>query len=72
LIPALERFYGALGLSFRPGSVGDLPVGVPRVIEAIVAEVRERYGGKEDPIGKDTLAKVLSSRGEWRAVPETG
>jgi lipoate-protein ligase A len=72
LIPALERFYGALGLPFRPGSVDDLPVGVPRVIGALVAEVRERYGGKEDAVGKDTLAKARSSRGEWRAVPDTG
>jgi lipoate-protein ligase A len=71
LIPALERFYGTLSLPFRPESVGNLPVGVPRVIEALVADVRERYGGKENPVGKDTLEKARSSRGEWRVVPAT-
>jgi octanoyl-[GcvH]:protein N-octanoyltransferase len=71
LIPVLERFYGALGLPFRPESIGDLPVGVPEAIEALVAEVRERYGGEEKPIGRRTFEKARSLRGEWRAVPET-
>ncbi|MCA1688587.1 MAG: lipoate--protein ligase family protein [Actinobacteria bacterium] len=72
LIPALERFYGALGLPFRLESIEDLPVAVPRVIEALAAEVRERYGGKENPVRMDTLEKARSSRGKWRAAPETG
>ena len=42
---------------------------VSRVIEALVAEVRERYGGEEESVGKDLLAKVRSQRGEWRVEP---
>ncbi len=66
LIPVLERFYGSLGLPFRRESVGDLPVGVPRVIEALVAEVRNRYGGEDKHVGKGTLERTLALRGEWR------
>jgi octanoyl-[GcvH]:protein N-octanoyltransferase len=72
LIPVLCRFYGALGLPFRPGSIGDLPSGVPEVIEALAAEVRERYGGEERRPGRATLEKARSLRGQWRAVPDTG
>jgi hypothetical protein len=64
--------YGALGLSFRPESVGDLPAGVPRVMEALSAEVSEGYGGVEKQLGKTLLEKVRSLLGEWRVVPETG
>jgi octanoyl-[GcvH]:protein N-octanoyltransferase len=72
LIPVLDRFYGALGLPFRPGSIEDLPASVPEVIEALSAEVRERYGGEKKRLGEDTLEKARSLRGEWRAVPDTG
>jgi octanoyl-[GcvH]:protein N-octanoyltransferase len=72
LIPAFERFYAALGLPFRPESIKDLPVGVPRVIEALAAEVRERYGGEETPAGKAILEKARPLRGGWRASPDTG
>jgi lipoate-protein ligase A len=75
LIPILERVYGSLGRPFRQESVGDLPAGVPQVIEALVAEVRDQYGGEDKPIGKDTLEKARSLRGEWRissAVRQTG
>ena len=72
LIPVLERFYGALGLPFRPESIEDLPAGVPEAIEALAAEVRERYGGEKKRLGEDTLEKARSLRGEWRAPPETG
>jgi octanoyl-[GcvH]:protein N-octanoyltransferase len=71
LIPALKMIYGALGLSFRPESVGDLPAGVPRVMGALSTEVSERYGAVEKRLGKTLLAKVRSLRGEWRVVPET-
>jgi octanoyl-[GcvH]:protein N-octanoyltransferase len=71
LVPVLKRFYGALGLPFRPESIGDLPAGVPRVMEALSAEVCERYGGVEKQLGKSSLEKVRSLRGEWRVVPET-
>jgi octanoyl-[GcvH]:protein N-octanoyltransferase len=69
LVDVLERFYGALGLPFRRESIGDLPVDVPRVIEALVAEIRERYGGEEVAVGRDLLAKARSQRGKWRVAP---
>ena len=69
LVGVLERFYGALGLPFRRGSVGDLPASVPRVIEALVDEVRERYGGEEVAVGKDLLAKAGSHHDKWRITP---
>jgi octanoyl-[GcvH]:protein N-octanoyltransferase len=72
LVPVLERFYGAIGLPFRPESVGDLPADVPQVMDALSAEVRERYGGEERPLGKSLLEKARSLGGEWRVVPETG
>ena len=69
LIAVLERFYCSLGLPFRRESVGDLPVGVARVIQALVSEVRDRFGGEVKPVGKDTLDKARSLRGEWRVSP---
>jgi octanoyl-[GcvH]:protein N-octanoyltransferase len=67
----LERFYGALGLPFRRESVADLPTGVPRVIEALAAEVRERYGGGEGTVDAHLLAEARSLRDEWR-LPQPG
>jgi octanoyl-[GcvH]:protein N-octanoyltransferase len=72
LIPALESFYGAVNLPFRPESVGDLPADVPRVMQALSAEVRERYGGEERQLGESLLGKARSFGGEWRVVPEKG
>jgi len=69
LIAVLERFYGSLGLPFRRESVGDLPVGVTRLIEALVAQVRDSYGGEDKPLGKGTLEKARSLRGRWRLSP---
>jgi octanoyl-[GcvH]:protein N-octanoyltransferase len=71
LVPVLERFYGALGLPFRPESIGDLPASVSQVIEALSAEARERYGGEARRPEKNTLQKARSTRGRWRIVPET-
>ena len=70
LVRVLERLYDALGLPFRPDSVGDLPVGVPRIVEALGTEVRERYGGDEDRVDDDLLAEARARRGEWRVIPE--
>jgi octanoyl-[GcvH]:protein N-octanoyltransferase len=70
LVPVLEKFYGALGLPFRPESIGDLPADVPRVIEALSAETRERYGGEVGRPEESILAKARSTRGEWRVVLE--
>jgi octanoyl-[GcvH]:protein N-octanoyltransferase len=72
LIPVLERFYSALRVSFRPESIQDLPACRQEVIEALAAEVRERYGGARRGLGEDALEKARSLRGEWRTVPETG
>jgi len=72
LIPVLERFYGALRLPFRPESIQDLPASSQEVIEALAAEVRERYGGARRGLEEDALEKARSLRGEWRTVPETG
>jgi octanoyl-[GcvH]:protein N-octanoyltransferase len=68
----LERFYGLLGLSFRPGSVGDLPVDVPRVIRALSDEVRARYTTSEVEIGEKTMDRALALRSEWRFIPDSG
>ncbi len=66
LIPVLEGFHGALGLPFRPGSVGDLPVNTGRVISALVEEIRERYAGVSAQVPRDTLLRARSLRGGWR------
>ncbi len=72
LIPALELSSGALGLPSRPESIDYHPAGLPGVIEALSAVVRERYGGEKKRLGDDTLEKARSLRGQWLAVPETG
>jgi octanoyl-[GcvH]:protein N-octanoyltransferase len=70
LVDVLERFYSALRIPFRRESIGDLPVDVPRVIEALVAEVRERYGGQEEEaVGEDLLSKAKSQRANWQVAP---
>ena len=68
----LERFYGLLGLPFRPESVGDLPVDVPQAIRALSEEVRERYEAAEGWIRASTMERSRSLRGEWRVIPDTG
>ena len=65
----LERFYGALGLPFRPGSVGDLPgADVPGAIGALSETARERYGAREAKIGEDTLKRARFLRESWRTA----
>ena len=68
----LERFYGLLGLPFRPGSVGDLPVDVPTVIRALCAEVRGRYEATDGRIGEKTINRARALRSEWRFIPDSG
>ena len=68
---ALVRFYGALGLPFRPESIADLPgTDVPRAIGALVAAVREHYGARAAEPGEETLRKALSLRDRWH--PKSG
>lgn len=66
----LTRFYGALGLSFRPAGVADLPrAGVPAAMEALAGSVAESYGGAErGEIGEATLERARSLRESWRAT----
>lgn len=68
----LERFYGLLGLPFRPGSVGDLPVGVPRAIRALAEEVHRRYTVTDGSVGGRTMERARELRGEWPVIPDTG
>lgn len=68
----LARFYGVLGLPFRPQSVADLPADVPQVIGALTAETSERYGAKEARPTEATLARARDMRGAWRAAPPPG
>ncbi len=67
----LTRFYGALGLPFRPSGVADLPrTGVPAVMEALAGSVAESYGGAErGDIGEATLERACSLREGWRSAP---
>jgi octanoyl-[GcvH]:protein N-octanoyltransferase len=66
---ALELFYGALGLSFRAESVGDLPgVSVPQAVNALTEALQERYEAEKVEIGEDTLQRTRSDRGEWRCT----
>jgi len=68
----LESIYSLLELPFRPESVGDLPADILRVIQALSEEVRGRYEGGEGRIGKTTMNRARSLRGEWRVIPNTG
>jgi hypothetical protein len=68
----LGRFYGLLGLPFRPGSVGDLPVDVATVMRALSEEVRGRYSASEVRIAGETMERARALRGEWRMIPDSG
>jgi lipoate-protein ligase A len=69
LVRVLQKVYGTLGLPFRPDSIGDLPATVPRVLEALSVETRERYGGEPRRPAESTLEKARSTRGRWQFVP---
>jgi octanoyl-[GcvH]:protein N-octanoyltransferase len=66
LVPILERFYAALGLPFRPSSVGDIPASVGEVVEALASEVRAWHGASEGSLSEATLERAREMRGEWR------
>jgi octanoyl-[GcvH]:protein N-octanoyltransferase len=66
----LESVYGLLGLPFRPGSIEDLPADVSRVIRALSEEVRARYQTEEGRLGKKTMDRARSLRGQWRAISD--
>lgn len=68
----LERFYGLLGLPFRPEGVGDLPSDVPTVIRALSEEVRGRYAATEGRIFEKTMERARALRDGWRVIPDSG
>jgi octanoyl-[GcvH]:protein N-octanoyltransferase len=68
----LERFYGLLGLPFRPGSVADLPADVPTMIRALSAEVHARYEARNGRIGEKSMDRARALRSEWRFIPDSG
>lgn len=68
LVPVLEAFYGALGLPFRPESVGDVRASVPEVIEALEEEVCERHGGERRRIEDGAFGRARALREIWRPV----
>lgn len=66
LARVLEKVYGALGLPFRPGSVGsarlagnEAPVGA--FLEAFAAEAERRYGATRVPLDEETTALARES-----------
>ena len=63
----LEKLYRNLGLPFRPEGVGDLPVNVPQVVEALKFEIKERFEVEEVMVSQDTLDRARALRGRWRA-----
>lgn len=68
LVPVLERFHKALGLPFRPDSVGDLDATVPQVVEALSEEVHKRYGSTTatQDVEARELERARAMRGSWR------
>ena len=66
LVPVLSGFYGALGLPFRPESIADTPATVPEMTEALVTELRERYGGEREPVERALLLRAGEMRDRWR------
>src|SRR5829696_6033051 len=69
LVRVLKKFYGTLGLPFRPDSIGDLPATVPWLLEELSVETRERYGGEARRPAESTLEKARSTRGRWQFIP---
>ena len=67
----LARFYGALGLPFRPGSVADLPgTDVPAMTKALSGAVANRFGGAErGEVGENMLKRARVLRESWRSTP---
>ncbi len=70
LVPVLEAFHSALGLPFRSGSVADVPASVQDILDALEAEVRDRYGGGRSRIEAPTFDRARALRESWRATPD--
>ena len=70
----LSRFYAAVNLPMRPGSVGSLrrtgsKVGVEDVIAALAEEAKVRYGAKRVPLDELTLRRARGNRAEFLVPP---
>jgi octanoyl-[GcvH]:protein N-octanoyltransferase len=66
LARVLEKVYGALGLPFRPGSVGSARragsgAPVEAFLEAFAAEAERRYGAARVPLDDETAALAQES-----------
>ncbi len=66
LARVLEKVYGALGLPFRPGSVGSArragnAAPVAAFLEAFASEARARYGATRVPLDDETAALARGS-----------
>ena len=68
LVPVLTKFYGALDLPFRPQSVGDLPISVTEVVQALSAETQARYEAYEAPLEERLLERANTLRNRWQPV----
>jgi octanoyl-[GcvH]:protein N-octanoyltransferase len=66
LARVLEKVYGALGLPFRPGSVGSArragsDASVEAFLQAFAVEAEARYGARRAPLDDETLALARKS-----------
>ncbi|QIN82429.1 hypothetical protein GBA63_07030 [Rubrobacter tropicus] len=68
---ALARFYGGLGLPFRPSGWPICPRSAGRG-RCSCREVRGRYGAEEGTVGSGTVEKAVALRERWRFIPESG
>jgi len=63
LARVLEKVYGALGLPFRPGSVGSArragnTASVDAFLEAFASEAEARYGARRVPLDEETALRA--------------
>ncbi len=70
----LSRFYGAMNLPMRTGSVGSLrrtgsKVEVEDVITALAGEAKLRYGAEPVPLDEGTLRRAGENRAEYLVPP---
>lgn len=70
----LSRFYAAVNLPMRPGSVGSLrrtgsKAGVEDVIAALAEEAKLRYGAERVPLDEMTLQRAGENRAEFLVPP---
>ena len=66
LIPVLENFHKALGLPFRPESLGDIDASVPQVAQALSEEVQRRHDSTNALLDDEMLQRAQKMRGSWR------